>query len=80
MTDPADPTELDAALTRMRLAVLAASFRKLRYRIAPEDLASLLADRKTNSQAFDHVESLQPLLTKMRIRWNRLRHGDKRER
>ncbi len=80
MTNPTDPSELDAAITRMRIAVLAAGFRKLRYRLSSDELVTLLADKKTNSQAFDHIESQQPFLTKVRIGWKRLRHGDNRER
>ena len=55
MTNPTDPSELDAAITRMRIAVLAAGFRKLRYRLSSDELVRLLADKKTNSQAFDHI-------------------------
>lgn len=75
-----DPSELDAALTRMRLAVLGAGFRKLRYRLSPDELARLIAQNKTNNQAFDHIENRQSFLTKIRIFWKRLRHGDHRER
>lgn len=80
MSNPTDPSELDAALIRMRIAVLAAGFRKLRYRVSPDELLTLLAERKTNSQAFDHIENQQPFFTRARIRWNRFRRGDKRER
>ena len=75
-----DRSELDAALTRMRLAVLAASFRKLRYRLSPDELTRLISQNKTNNQAFDHIENRQSFLTKVRIGWKRFRHGDHRER
>jgi hypothetical protein len=80
MSDPTGPSELDAAIIRMRLAVLSAGFRKLRYKLSPDELVTLIAQNKTNNQAFDQIESQQPLLTKMRIGWKRLRHGDNRER
>ena len=78
MSPPTDPSELDAALARMRIAVLAASFRKLRYHVAPDELAMLLSDKKSNAQAFDHIESRQPFFTKLRIRWTRFRRDRNR--
>lgn len=78
--DPMGPSELDAAITRMRLAVLSAGFRKLRYKLSPDELVTLIVQNKTNNQAFDQIESQQPLLTKLRIGLKRLRHGDHRER
>jgi len=75
-----EPSELDAAILRMRLAVLNAGFRKLRYKLSPDELVSLLAQKKTDNQAFDQIESKQPLFTRIRIGWKRLRHGDHRER
>lgn len=77
MSQPPDPSELDAAIARMRTAVLAASFRKLRYRVAPDDLAMLLSDRKSNHQAFDQIESRQPFFTKLMIRWRRFRRRNR---
>lgn len=67
--------DLDTAIARMRAAVLAASFRKLRYRLSPDELATLLANQKTNTQAFDHIESRQPFFTKLMIRWRRFRRS-----
>lgn len=80
MNDPASSSELNAAIIRMRLAVLSAGFRKLRYRLSPDELVTLLAQNKTDNQAFDHIEKQQPLFTRMRIGLKRLRHGDHRER
>ncbi|RYZ14137.1 MAG: hypothetical protein EON61_04805 [Alphaproteobacteria bacterium] len=75
-----DPSELDAAILRMRLAVLNAGFRKLRYRISPDELVALVAQKRTDNQAFDQIERKQPMFTRMRIFWKRMRHGDHRER
>lgn len=74
-----DPSELDAALTRVRLAVLSAGFRKLRYKLSPDELVTLISQNKTNNQAFDAIEKQQPLFTRMRIGLKRLRHGDHRD-
>lgn len=81
-TDPlkTDSGELDAAIIRMRLAVLSAGFRKLRYRLSPDELVTLISQNKTNNQAFDQIEKQQPLFTRMRIGLKRMRHGDNRER
>ena len=78
MSQPTDPSELDAAIARMRIAVLAAGFRKLRYRVAPDEMAMLLSDRKSDTQAFDQIESRQPFFTKLMIRWRRFRRGRNR--
>lgn len=79
MSQPDDTSELDAAILRMRLAVLNAGFRKLRYKLSPDELVTLLAQNKTDNQAFDHIEKQQPLFTRMRIGLKRMRHGDHRE-
>lgn len=81
-TDPlkTDAGELDAAIIRVRLAVLSAGFRKLRYRLSPDELVTLISQNKTNNQAFDQIEKQQPLFTRMRIGLKRMRHGDNRER
>ncbi|HPN05852.1 MAG TPA: hypothetical protein PK050_08580 [Hyphomonadaceae bacterium] len=81
-TDPlkTDQGELDAAIIRVRLAVLSAGFRKLRYRLSPDELVTLISQNKTDNQAFDQIEKQQPLFTRMRIGLKRMRHGDNRER
>lgn len=81
MNDPfkTDQGELDAAIIRVRLAVLNAGFRKLRYKLSPDELVTLITQHKTDNQAFDQIEKQQPLLTRMRIGLKRMRHGDHRE-
>lgn len=81
MSDPfkTDSGDLDAALIRVRLAVLSAGFRKLRYKLSPDELVTLISQNKTNNQAFDAIEKQQPLFTRMRIGLKRLRHGDHRD-
>ncbi len=78
MNRPPDPRELDDAIARMRAAVLAASFRKLRYRLSPDEITTLLAEQKSDTQAFDQIESRQPFFTKLMIRWRRFRRGRNR--
>ena len=78
MTQPTDPSELDDAIARMRTAVLAASFRKLRYRLSPDEITTLLSEQKSDVQAFDQIESRQPFFTKLMIRWRRFRRGRSR--
>ncbi len=46
-------------MLRIRIAALNASFRKLRYRLEPGELAGLLAEWKSNREIFDAVESKQ---------------------
>ena len=87
-TDPlkTDQGELDAAIIRVRLAVLSAGFRKLRYRLSPDELVTLISQNKTDTVAktpgevWDQIEKQQPLFTRMRIGLKRMRHGDNRER
>ena len=78
MNKSPEQQDLDTAIARMRAAVLAASFRKLRYRLSPDEITTLLAAEKTNAQAFDHIESRQPFFTKLMIRWRRFRRGGAR--
>ena len=78
MSQPPEQRDLTDAIARMRAAVLAASFRKLRYRLSPDEITTLIAAEKTNTQAFDHIESRQPFFTRMMIRWRRFRRGGRR--
>jgi hypothetical protein len=75
MKDLPDPRELDQAVANMRVAVLTASFRKLRYRHEPGEVAAMLAEWKSNREIFDAVESKQGLITRMAIGWRKLRRG-----
>lgn len=75
MSQSPEQRELADAIARMRAAVLAASFRKLRYRLSPDEVITLIAAQKTDQQAFDHIESRQPFFTRMMIRWRRFRRG-----
>lgn len=75
MRDLPDPRDVDDAVLRIRIAALNASFRKLRYRLEPGELAGLLAEWKSNREIFDAVESKQGLITRMAIGWRKLRRG-----
>lgn len=77
MSQSPEQRELADAIARMRATVLAASFRKLRYRLSPDEIITLIAARKTDQQAFDHIESRQPFFTRMMIRWRRFRRGQR---
>lgn len=70
-----DPAALDNAIDRMREEVLTASFRKLRYRLEPNEVALLIVAGKSNSEVFDQVESHQPIFTRMMIGWRKMRRG-----
>lgn len=75
MKDLPDPHELDEVIARMRVAVLTASFRKLRYRHEPSEVAAMLTEWKSNRDIFDAIESKQGLITKMAIGWRKLRRS-----
>lgn len=75
MSETRDPRDLDDAIARMRAAVLAAGFRKLRYRAAPDEIVTLVTSRKSDHEVFDNIESQQGFFTKVVIRWHRLRRG-----
>lgn len=78
MSQSPEQRDLTDAIARMRAAVLAASFRKLRYRLSPDEITTMLAERKSDAQAFDHIESRQSFFTKLMIRWRRFRRGRNR--
>ena len=75
MSGAPDPRELDHAIARIRAAVLAAGFRKLRYRAAPDDIVTLVASRKSDHEVIDNIENQQGFFTKVAIRWRRFRRG-----
>lgn len=70
-----DPAILDNVVDDMRREVLTASFRKLRYKLEPNEVAMLVAAGKSNGEIFDQVESHQPIFTRMMIGWRKMRRG-----
>jgi hypothetical protein len=70
-----DPAALDNVIGHMREEVLTAGFRKLRYRLEPNEVALLVAAGKSNAEVFDQVESHQPVFTRMMIGWRKMRRG-----
>lgn len=75
MRELPDPREIDDAVLRIRIAALLASFRKLRYKLEPGEIAGLLAEWKSNREIFDAIERKQGLLTKVAIGWRKMRRG-----
>ncbi|MEQ1608838.1 MAG: hypothetical protein ABL956_07725 [Hyphomonadaceae bacterium] len=75
MSEMVDPRDLDDSIARTRAAVLAAGFRKLRYRAAPDEIATLVAIGKSDQEVFDNIENQQDFFTKVAIRWRRFRRG-----
>lgn len=70
-----DPALLDSAVDRLRVEVLTASFRKLRYKLEPNEVPMLIAAGKSNAEVFDQVEGHQPIFTRMMIGWRKMRRG-----
>jgi hypothetical protein len=72
--------DLDASVRQMRMAVLTAAFRKLRYKVGADEIAALIASNVSDDKAFDQVERRQPLLKQIPILFRRFRRWRTRNR
>lgn len=75
-----DNDGLDERILLMRIAVIDATFERLRYVRSPERVSLLVRNGWSNAAIFDQITSEQPLSVKVRSRIDQLSKGVSRSR